>query len=47
MWVNRVLTSYRAKVAPKTIAKNYQRLVDVKNKIKAKIGRVHWDTISR
>lgn len=45
MWVNRVLTSYRAKVAPKTIAKNYQRLVDVKNKIRAKIGRVHWDKV--
>lgn len=41
--VNRVLLSYRNKVSPKTIAKNYINLVDAKQAIRQKLKRNEWN----
>lgn len=43
LWVNRIITSYRQKVNPKTIAKNYMNLVDTRNKIREKLKKSHWE----
>lgn len=43
MWVNRVITSYRKKVAPETLAKNYNELVKAEQEIRQKLNKSKWD----
>ena len=43
MWVNRVITSYRQKVAPETLAKNYNELVKAEQEIRQRLNKSKWD----
>lgn len=43
LWINRVITSYRQKVNPETIAKNYVNLVNARKEIRQRLKRSKWE----
>ena len=43
LWINRVITSYRQKVNPETIAKNYVNLVNARKEIRQRLKKSKWE----